>query len=80
MTKDELQAQSDYLTDLVAAIDAAQKAGHAPKSNEMTAFVLKALEAQWTGWRRYPERVGPHIANCFDYAEGVYPAPRLPRT
>lgn len=79
LTKEELQAQSDYLTDLVAAIEGARKAGHAPKSDEMTAFVLKALDARWKGWRRYPERVGPHIANCFDYAAGVYPEPRLPR-
>jgi len=79
LTKEELQPQSDYLTDLVAAIEGAQKAGHAPKSPDMTAFVLAALDARWTGWRRYPERVGPHIANCFDYAAGVYPEPRLPR-
>jgi glyoxylase-like metal-dependent hydrolase (beta-lactamase superfamily II) len=79
LTKDELQAQSDYLTDLVAAIEGAERAGHAQKSPEMTAYVLAALDARWTGWRRYPDRVGPHIANCFDYAEGVYPAPRMPR-
>jgi glyoxylase-like metal-dependent hydrolase (beta-lactamase superfamily II) len=79
LTKEELQPQSDYLTDLAAAIAAAEKAGHAPKSPEMTAFVLAALEARWTGWRRYPDRVGPHIANCFDYAAGIYPEPRLPR-
>jgi hypothetical protein len=79
MTKEELQPQSDYLADLVAAIDGARKAGHPPKSPEMTEYVLKALDARWTGWRRYPDRVGPHIANCFDYAAGVYPEPRLPR-
>jgi hypothetical protein len=79
LTREELQPQSDYLTDLTAAIAAAQAAGHAPKSAEMTAFVLEALNQRWTGWRRYPERVEHHIANCFDYAAGVYPAPRSPR-
>ena len=76
MTKEELQPQADYLTDLVAAIDGAQRAGHAARSPEMSAFVLAELQPRWQGWRRYPERVGQHIDNCFDYAEGVYPAPR----
>jgi len=72
-TKQDVLEQRQYYLDLSDAIAAAQKAGAADKSEEMTASVRTALAPKYGTWRRFDEFLPLNIEGMLDWRAGVTP-------